>query len=317
MQNSQITPLFKAVAVLGLFGIAGCDLLKSPVAVSADRPAATAAPPDAPASAASQALRAYYSSIQTELVSQGLLRTDGGDGNAPFTDSNLAENFVRIAAYDEFSSGPDGLTQSEKPSRIRKWVTPVRIGLRFGASVGQAQRTKDTARVAAYVVQLARATGHPISLDTTAPNFLVEIINEDERAAIGPVASAALDQLTAADLANIINMPQSTYCQVYTQTRGKSDTYVRAFAVIRAEHPDLLRLSCLHEEIAQGLGLANDSPRARPSIFNDNDEFALLTPQDELMLRMLYDRRMIPGMTAEQARPVAVTLATQFMGGES
>jgi hypothetical protein len=44
--------------------------------------------------------------------------------------------------------------------------------------------------------------------------------------------------------------------------------------VIRAEHPDLLRLSCLHEEIAQGLGLPNDSPRARPSIFNDDEEFA-------------------------------------------
>ena len=48
------------------------------------------------------------------------------------------------------------------------------------------------------------------------------------------------------------------------QSAGDSGTYTRAFAVIRAEHPDLLRLSCLHEEIAQGLGLANDSPRARP-----------------------------------------------------
>ena len=31
------------------------------------------------------------------------------------------------------------------------------------------------------------------------------------------------------------------------------------------DDPDLLRLSCMHEEIAQGLGLANDSPLARPS----------------------------------------------------
>ena len=78
-----------------------------------------------------------------------------------------------------------------------------------------------------------------------------------------------------------------------------------------------MRLSCLHEEIAQGLGLANDSPRARPSIFNDNEEFALLTPQDELMLRMLYDPRLTPGMTEGQARPIAAALATQFLGGES
>ncbi len=40
-------------------------------------------------------------------------------------------------------------------------------------------------------------------------------------------------------------------------------------------------------EIAQGLGLPNDSPTARPTIFNDDEEFALLTRQDEMMLRML------------------------------
>ena len=91
-------------------------------------------------------------------------------------------------------------------------------------------------------------------------------------------------------------------------------TYTRAFAVIRAEHPDLLRLSCLHEEIAQGLGLPNDSPSARPSIFNDNDEFALLTRQDELMLRMLYDPRLRPGMSLSDARPIIAAMAAELAG---
>lgn len=317
MRGPQFQTLLKALLALGMLGLAGCDLLKSPAKGLSDTPsvAETQSPP--PASAASQALSLYYANVQKELLGQGLLRTDGGKRNAPFTDRMLAENFIKIAAFDEFSSGAGGLTQTEKASSIRRWADPVRIGLRFGASVPQAQRTKDTARVAAYVAQLARATRHPIGLDATNPNFVVEIVSEDERADIGPVASDALDQLTAGDLANIIKMPQSTYCQVYTQTMGNTNTYTRAFAVIRAEHPDLLRLACLHEEIAQGLGLANDSPRARPSIFNDNDEFALLTPQDELMLRMLYDPRLTPGMTAEEARPIATALATQFMGGES
>ena len=87
--------------------------------------------------------------------------------------------------------------------------------------------------------------------------------------------------------------------------------------MVRAEHPDLLRLSCLHEEIAQGLGLANDSPRARPSIFNDDEEFALLTRQDELMLRMLYNPAFRPGMTEAEARPIAEALASELLGGES
>jgi hypothetical protein len=73
----------------------------------------------------------------------------------------------------------------------------------------------------------------------------------------------------------------------------------------------------MHEEIAQGLGLANDSPRARPSIFNDDEEFALLTRQDELMLKMLYNPALRPGMTLEEARPIVARLAAQLVGGPS
>ncbi len=72
-----------------------------------------------------------------------------------------------------------------------------------------------------------------------------------------------------------------------------------------------MRKSCIHEEIAQGLGLANDSPEARPSIFNDDDEFALLTIHDEMLLTMLYDPRPAIGMSVEQARPVIKELARE------
>lgn len=318
MQSLQIQTLFRALVALSIFGIAGCDLLKSPAAgISRPNPDAAEPAPAAPPSAASEALRVYYARVQSGLLEQGLLRTDGGQRNAPFTDRMLAENFIKIAAFDEFTTTATGQSKVERPSHIRRWDVPVRIGLRFGASVTLAQRTTDTARVAAYVADLARATRHPIRFDNTNPNFIVQIVNEDERLAIAPIASAAIKDLTPSDLASVVNMPQSTYCLVYANSKPGAFVYRSAFAVIRAEHPDLLRLSCLHEEIAQGLGLANDSPRARPSIFNDNDEFALLTPQDALMLRMLYDPRLTPGMTAEEARPIAETLATQVMGGES
>ena len=43
------------------------------------------------------------------------------------------------------------------------------------------------------------------------------------------------------------------------------------------------------------MGLPNDSPEARPSLFNDDLEFALLTEHDAILLRMLYDPRLRPG----------------------
>ena len=94
-----------------------------------------------------------------------------------------------------------------------------------------------------------------------------------------------------------------------------NDRIAEAIAVIRAENPGLLRLSCVHEELAQGLGLANDYPAARPSIFNDDDEFALLTEQDELMLKMLYDPRLRPGMTAKEVNPRTRIIARELTEG--
>ena len=229
----------------------------------------------------------------------------------------LAENFIRIALYDEYARTSAGPVQRMTTSRIRKWQAPVRVGLRFGAATAPDRRAADTARVASFLQRLSRVTGHPIALDDRAPNFFVHIVTEDERRALGPQIRSALPGLSGSEVAAITDMPRSTYCLVYAMSAGDGATYTRAFAVIRAEHPDLLRLSCLHEEIAQGLGLANDSPTARPSIFNDDEEFALLTRQDELMLRMLYNPALRPGMTEAEARPIVESLAARLVGGES
>ena len=305
------------LALVVLMGCASAPVV--PGVVPAPRPAVPVEKPKpAPVdSAASAAARAYYAQVQQALLSQGLLRTDGGGPDTPLSDRLLAQNFIRIALYDEYARGSAGSVQRQTPSELRRWQAPVRVGLHFGASVPAEKRATDTARVASFLQRLATATGHPIRLDDNNPNFQLYIVNEDERQALGPQLRAALPELTSADVAGITNLPRSTYCIVYAQSQGNSGVYSAAFAVVRAEHPDLLRLSCIHEEIAQGLGLPNDSPQARPSIFNDDEEFALLTRQDELMLKMLYSPDLRPGMTEAEARPIVETLASRLLGGES
>ena len=314
-QHRRSTPT-GIVAALVLAALAGC----TPTPVTQRPPpgaVALLAVPPIP-SADSEAIRVYFAKVQADLLAQGLMRTDGGGADAPFSDRMLAENFIRIALFDEYQRGlAGGLVQRETISRLRRWQQPVRVGLHFGASVPPAQQATDTARVASYLARLAQITGHPIALANTATNFQVYFVNEDERRALGPVISATLPDLGPGDVAGLTNLPRSTYCIVFALSQGNSSTYTRAFAVIRAEHPDLLRLSCIHEEIAQGLGLANDSPTARPSIFNDDEEYALLTVQDELMLRMLYNPALRPGMTEAEARPIIFTLASALRGGAS
>jgi hypothetical protein len=316
--QKQITKLRAFIAGLGLLLQIACVPVQS-ASLPTHRPVpltpAVMAPTAMPETEKSALARVYYAQVQQTLISGGMMRTDFAAQDTPYTDRMLAENFIKIALYDEYKRLGTQSQASEDPSQLRRWQEPVLVGLRFGASVSAQKRATDTAKVTSYLARLSKVTRHPIKLDDQNPNFFVYIVSEDERAVLGPVIQEVLPQLSGTDIGWMINLPRTTYCAVYAQSDG-AGIYSRAFAVIRSEHPDLLRLSCLHEEIAQGLGLPNDSPRARPSIFNDDEEFALLTRMDEHLLRMLYDPLLRPGMTEAEARPIVQSLAAQMVGSD-
>ncbi|KIN64299.1 Lipoprotein [Sulfitobacter noctilucicola] len=310
---------FKAVAAaLGALVLVGCAA-PAPVTPSLKpqaRPAVVKppAPPVVakPTSQKSAMLRQYLHQVESAQLSQGLLRKDGGGADTPFTADMLARNFEQIAFFNEYDSALSGRGGA---SPLRRWAEPVRMEVIFGAGVPPSQRKSDTDTVNRYSRRLARATGHPISA-IGAPNFLVIIASEDDRADALADAAGRVPGISLSSLNALRNLRRDTYCAVAAYAAGPdASTYTAAVAVIRAENPDLLRLSCIHEELAQGLGLANDSPAARPSIFNDDDEFALLTTHDELLLKMLYDKRLRAGMHAIEAAPITRIIAREMIAG--
>jgi hypothetical protein len=308
------------VALASLIAVAACMETAPRPDASRERPIAP--PPgvaqNAP-SEASQSLAGFYARVQRELLSQGLLRTDGGGPDTPFDADMALRNFERIAFYDEYARGGGLRAAANAPGALRRWEGPVRFAVEFGGTVLPSRQTSDRQMVAGFVQRLARLTGHPLGMAPAAgANFHVLMVGEDDRSQMLNRVKSLVPNIDRASLGLLQAMPRGIHCLVMAFAEGPSDhTYTRAIAVIRAEHPDLLRLSCVHEELAQGLGLANDSPAARPSIFNDDDEFALLTTQDELFLRILYDDRLAPGMTLSQARPIIYDIAATALGGPS
>ncbi len=272
----------------------------------------------APPSAESEAFARYFRNVEGRLVRDGLLRTDGGQADAPFNAATLAANFERIALFNEYALSGGRFVAQQTPSTLRRWTGPVRIQPHFGASVDAAQRAEDRSVLSTYAARLGRVTGHPVSMVNSGGNFHVLYLNRDEQLTAGPLVRQLMPGINDATVREIESLSRSIFCSVYSFSESSTrPVYVAAIAIIRHEHPDLLRRSCVHEEIAQGLGLPNDSPAARPSIFNDDDEFALLTPHDELLLRMLYDRRLQIGMTPDAARATARTIAEEYLGGPS
>ncbi len=270
-------------------------------------------------SARSRALATYYNRVQADLLVQGLLRRDGGGPDTPFTDTALIRNFETIALKDEYVRGEGLRRASGELGRIKRWHKPVRVVAEFGASVPTDQREIDTSLLSGYVARLARVTGHSIAMSSERDaNFHVLFMGQDDQAQIKPRIQELVPNVNPAALQIFDSLPRAIHCLViaFSEEPGGYN-YGTAIALVRAEHPDLLRQSCIHEEVAQGLGLANDSPRARPSIFNDDDEFALLTTHDELLLKILYNPRIRAGMSADDVRPIVTELARALLGGES
>lgn len=268
-----------------------------------------------PRSAESEALATYYARLQQDLLTRGLLRGDGGGVDTPFTDVMLARNFVRIALFDEYAPGRPLEPTDPVMSRLRRWEEPVRMDIRFGATVPPDQQARDRATIGAYAARLSRVSGLPISQVQDGGNYHVFVVNEDDRRGLEAELRRLAPGIADSTVRAIVNMPRTTLCLVVAFSEGGTPVYSKAIAVIRGEHPDLLRSACIHEEIAQGLGLANDHPLARPSIFNDDEEFGLLTRHDELLLKILYDDRLSPGLTPAQAAPIVAVIAAELMGG--
>jgi len=313
-----MTSIIKAAAVLAAaLSLSACaEISPRQSLVPQARPAALIPPPPEP-SAASASLARYYATVQREQLTQGLLRTDGGGPDTPFTADDLAEDFERIVFYEEYTREGGQTRRGGAAQRLSRWSAPVRISTEFGPSVPEEVRKLDSSRIADYAERLGKLTRHPVGVTRGSANFNVLVTGEDDSAFVQQRLREIIPTVSQSDLDFFGHLPRSFYCLVVAVAgTGSPHDYARAVAVIRAEQPDLMRLACIHEEIAQGLGLPNDSPDARPSIFNDDDEFALLTNHDEMLLMMLYDPRLKQGMTAEEARPITRIMARELMGVE-
>tara|TARA_Y100001956_G_scaffold28778_1_gene28456 strand:- start:332 stop:1273 length:942 start_codon:yes stop_codon:yes gene_type:complete len=263
------------------------------------------------------ALARYYGNLQADLLTQGLLRTDGGGVDTPYSARQLAQNYETIAFYDEYESGSWKRRQDGAPSKLRRWSVPVKVAVEFGNSVPVEQRQLDGTNVRLFAERLARVTNHPIRMaPQDSANFNVLFMGYDDHGQMMQRLRQIVPQMDPGSFRVIETMPRSTHCLMLSYSAKHNAHDIRhSIVVIRAEHPDILRKSCVHEEMAQGLGLINDSLEARPSIFNDNDEFAFLTTHDEQLLRMHYDPRLHIGMGLEEARPIIAQLAREATGG--
>jgi len=246
-----------------------------------------------------------FATLDTDLRAAGKLRADRNPADVTYTQRDLLEHFGRIGFGSEFEivDGRYRGLDTDPSAPLTRWTGPVRYALMGAPEPG------DGATVAAFTERLARATGLDFARASDSPNLLVFFLDRQGRARVAETFRTTPRYAPLSDLFGAWAGDSGWPCaaEFYYRPAGAPSAHAIYFAVvyIRAEVAGLSRQSCIEEEMAQAMGLARDDPALRPSIFNDDEEFALMTDHDAALLSLLYDPRLEPGMTADEALPVA------------
>jgi hypothetical protein len=249
------------------------------------------------------------------------MRTDRSPEDAKFSPAVLAQNFRKLGF--SFETDPFGTGETlAGPEHIRKWRNPIR----YTVYADGPDQERIERFVRPYVEDLADLTGHPITevdLDDETMNMMIVFPRDDIlRESLGQSAEdqslggRALGPGAAGFMRDTLGpwYTADSPCagQIWeshgVEGEGPGELLF-ALVMIRPEVPDLLLEACVEEELAQTLGLFNDDSSIRPTIFNDDQEFALLTQHDGLLLRILYDERLEPGMSPDRAMPLVREIA--------
>ena len=240
----------------------------------------------------------YYEALVAKLRAEGKLRTETAPQDAPYDAADLVRNFERIALHHEAEITRPGSEGNWQQNPLQRWHGPLNYRLN-----GKSVTPEDRAEVASLMDRIAGLTGLEIAETESGWNFLILITTPAEHEDFSAVLAQLLP--ATAETFDLWRQTPRLICVAHNLFSSENSNQIAtALVSIGSETSGLLRRACLHEEIVQALGLANDHPEVRPSIFNDDGEFALLTEHDEHLLRILYDPRLEPGMTAEVAMPI-------------
>lgn len=252
-----------------------------------------------------------YAAAEASMRDLGKMRTETSPKDAPFSYEDLVQNFVQIALHNEYQITGGRFIAGQSQTFLRRWEGPVRVGTVFGKSTPKDTARLNSTEVSKYTRRLARLTDLDMKTSSAADaNFLVLFLNENEQIDFANTLPSLLTDISPAVVDAFRNSPRNIFCAAFAFTKpGQKGVYGNVLILVKSEHSDFMRKSCIHEEMAQAMGLTNDSPDARPSIFNDDEEFAFLTRHDEILLQMLYDPRLKAGMESYEVVPLLPAIA--------
>ncbi len=204
----------------------------------------------------------------------------------------ITHSFTEVALGSEFG---------QAKQVVRKWVKPIRLFVTH--QVGD--RALHEKLLDAHIEHLAAITGHDIKRVSSAKQANIRLFFTRESMLLPLIGQYSGKQSVAHERGAVC------LASIRTNKADQIESAVIYIPVDRARRHAKL-LACIVEELAQTLGLPRDSDAVFPSIFNDKTVNYLLTGLDDILLRMLYDPRMLPGSDRKKIQEIAPQILTDF-----
>jgi hypothetical protein len=205
-------------------------------------------------------------------------------------DDGAIDNDRILTNMEEIMFGSEFV--GEEADFVRRWEGPLRVAI----YASEPDRYRDL--LAGHLERLGALTGLDMAI--------VESRSPEENAHLLVLGREQFYAYADRHLGAGKNPRTNTFLACYGFFKlGAGGRIGEAFAVLPNFIGEAEMRACIVEEMTQLMGLPNDSFDIAPSIFNDDDEHLDLTWQDELFLRVLYDRRVRSGMTRAEFAIVA------------
>lgn len=208
-----------------------------------------------------------------------------------FTDQDLIDGFVRTVFGAEYEAPADALLV------VKKFTRPIRIRVEaIPSDTFPEAQARQRARDAERIIRLLAAR---------VPNANIAIVDRLSRANVLVAITDRRHYMSVGDvlLRGNAGFMRNTTC-AGVPAWFPNYAMERAVTIIPGDLDSRQFASCVSEETLQVLGPVNDDDTLEFSTFNDRNDLGGFPLFDQMILNMLYDRRIRPGMTEAQVRAV-------------
>lgn len=203
-----------------------------------------------------------------------------------------------LAFFDTIVFGSE-IDQNLANTMVTKWQGPIRVGVKGNPKPRHIELLRKQLRAVGVATGL---TYEKPDGDAVPENVSIVFVPAEKMASIklGNVDPALLRKLAA---------PAGCYFLAF---KNPPDRIIRSVIVVNNQRTMDAIEHCLLEELTQSLGLPNDSDDLRPSIFSDHDRLVAYSRNDEILVRTLYDDRLVPGTARSDALKIARSIIEEL-----